>query len=285
MTQTKKTKRNLIALLVGAVLIAGMLVGWHFVTDSVNGCWYIALDSLQDLRFMRLAAYMAVLLSGVVLIEVLYGFFASAAMAKMGDEEQDAKYRFLFGTRVPLAMLVALAYAALAHAIVAVLFGNFNVELMIPGIATYLLAVFGYLLIIGNTVHSFSKPWVRVLIDALIIGGGITLSHFISLNRAVVVMVAVKVVVMLLDVFLNYKKKNLVSFPIAFIIENAIYCVIPCVVIFARTFLPAVNVSTAVVDHLLSALINVVLAVAISIVLVFADPKFRKELSVVLKNK
>ena len=275
MIQNKQTKTNLILLLVGVVVAAGMIVGWS-----------LAMNALSNTRAARLACYLLLLCVGVGLVELAYAFFAGFAMNKLADQDTEGKYRFLFGTRLLIAVVVCLVYAAVIHGAVVVVFGKISSAywLVIPAIAKCGLAVFAYLLIMGNTVQHCFKSWVRVLIDVAIIGGGIGLSFAVSLNLAVLIMVAVKVIVMVVDVLLNYKKKELVFSPIGFLVENVIYAAIPCVVMVARR-LTNFSVGSTVANHILSTVINMVIGVVIAFVLIMMDSTFRKELGLVLKKQ
>lgn len=163
-------------------------------------------------------------------------------------------------------MILYLLYSALVHAVAAVLFDGGKAELMIRSgsMEKCALAFIGYCLFLQNALHRDGKRVWSFLSGILTFALGIILALVLDLRIVSVILAVITMLFFLYDANSTYKELNLS--PKTFIRRQIGFLALISVVMIFR-FLTPVHFGGRVGQFVISALINLLIAVIIDVVL------------------
>lgn len=256
MNQQNKQKR-ILNLTASIVVTAALILAWHFIAP-------LLIES--SLGIAKYVSY-ALLLYGATWI-------VDAAMLLAKEPEvgtAEAKIGVLQNRCALVGMVVYLAYSALAHGAVAVLFDNGGLGLMYRGgngsIEKCGLAFIGFCLLLQSALHNEGKRALPVASGILTFVLGSVLAAFMDARIVVAIMAAVTMILFFVDAAVSYKPLG-VS-PSKFILKQIGFLAILSAVMVIRHFTPILTgsrvsrtVVSTVINLAIAAVIDVILAVA-----------------------
>lgn len=251
MKQSKGKKG--ISLAISVIVTAALIVVWHFAAPQ--------LMEHVDINLVKFVSY-ALLLFGMTWI-----LNEAMGLVKAPEGTTEEQISVLHNRRALVGMVAYLLYSALVHAVVSVLFDNGEKQLMlrVASVEKCALAFIGYCLLLQNAMHVESKSTLTVVSGAVVFVLGAVLSLFLDQKIVAAILAAVTLVFFYVDATTTYKKLGVSSNK--FVARQiGLLAIISLVMIFR--YFTAIHFGGKVFRFVLSAIINLVIAVVVDVILI-----------------
>lgn len=259
MEQKKGNMKKILNLVASLLVTAVLILVWHFVLPHVG----------EKTNLIKLISY------SILLFNVLWIVDAALSFRKisedMDNQEKVGRAQQLYAV---VGFIVFLVFSALAHAVVAVFFGDNQPVLIVSGFSKSALTLIGFGLLLQNSLHIDGNKLWTLISGIATFGTGLIFSSFLNLNATTGIMCAVAAVFFFIDIFLTDKKLE-VSL-IRFAIWEAVYVAVMALALLIIHYIP-IHLGSRVATYSVRAVVNLAFALVIDAVILIASTIARKK--------